>query len=150
MNREQRSEHVARLLQQIKRGSKEAFAQFYDEYVEFVFRIALNTIDDRQEAEDVCHDVFLEVYQKPESYDPARGSVAAWLAVKTRSRCLDRLRKKKPVFIDNWEGDTVKRIQYVRTSLEPKGGSPVPTGADTFIVDLKRSCHIAHSFGRPK
>lgn len=35
-------------------------------------------------------------------------------------------------------GDGIQRIQSLRTSLEPKGGSPVPTGAETFIVDLKR------------
>lgn len=36
------------------------------------------------------------------------------------------------------QGDGVERIHHVRTSLEPKGGSPIPTGTDTFIVDLRR------------
>jgi RNA polymerase sigma-70 factor (ECF subfamily) len=47
------------------------------------------------EAEDLCHDIFVEVIDNPSQYDPARGSLEAWLAVKTKSRCLDRLRKKQ-------------------------------------------------------
>lgn len=35
-------------------------------------------------------------------------------------------------------GDGIEHIRHVRTSVEPKGGSPFPTGADTFIVELER------------
>lgn len=35
-------------------------------------------------------------------------------------------------------GDGIEHIRHVRTSLEPKGGSAFPTGADTFIVELER------------
>lgn len=110
------AEQTGRLLEQMERGSTTAFSQFYDAYIGLVFRVALNTVKDRQEAEDICHDVFLEVYQKPDSYDPERGSVAAWLTVKTRSRSLDRLRKKKPLYVDNW--DTALREQEFAPSAE--------------------------------
>lgn len=94
---------MSSLFQQLKRGSKRAFSEFYNQYVDLVFRVALNIVQDPLEAEDVCHDVFLEVYQKPDSYDPERGSVEAWLTVKTRSRCLDRLRKKRSICVDDWD-----------------------------------------------
>jgi RNA polymerase sigma-70 factor (ECF subfamily) len=84
-----------RLLHQMGSGSAAAFEQFYERYIPLVLQIALRMLDDQMEAEDVCHDVFLEVYRKAEQYDGGRGSVEAWLAVKTRSRCLDRLRRKK-------------------------------------------------------
>lgn len=106
-----RTRHVDRLLEQMNRGSEHAFSQFYDAHIDLVFRVALNMMGDLQEAEDVCHDVFLEVYQKPGSYDPKRGSIEAWLAVKTRSRCLDRLRKKMPVCLDS--------VEHIADSGEP-------------------------------
>lgn len=84
-----------RLLHDMRNGSAAAFEQFYERFVPLVFRIALRMLGDQMEAEDVCHDVFLEVYRKAGQYDEKRGSVEAWLMVKTRTRCLDRLRRKK-------------------------------------------------------
>jgi RNA polymerase sigma-70 factor (ECF subfamily) len=78
-------------------GSADAFDRFYARYAPFVMQIALRTIGERMEAEDVCHDVFLEVLRRGDSYDPDRGSLEAWLAVMTRSRCLDRLRRSKRI-----------------------------------------------------
>jgi RNA polymerase sigma-70 factor (ECF subfamily) len=49
-------------------------------------------LGDSQEAEDVLHEVFLEVWQHAADYDPSRGSVRAWLVMRARSRALDRLR----------------------------------------------------------
>lgn len=83
------------LLQEIGTGSVEAFNQFYDLHIGFVFQLALKMTRNKQEAEEVCQDVFLEIYRKPDSYDGKRGSMKAWLAIKTRTRSLDLLRKKK-------------------------------------------------------
>ncbi|MBM7572404.1 RNA polymerase sigma factor [Aquibacillus albus] len=92
-----------RLIEEIGYGSREAFDRFYEMFIPFVFQIAYQITGDRLEAEDVCHDVFLEVYQKSEQYNASKGSVKAWLAVKTRSRSLDRLRKKKGLLVDRLE-----------------------------------------------
>ncbi|MFD1956381.1 RNA polymerase sigma factor [Paenibacillus thailandensis] len=76
-------------------GSVEAFDRFYSRYAPLVFQIARRVVGDRMEAEDVCHDVFLEVIKRGGTYDSSRGSIEAWLAVMTRSRSLDRLRKER-------------------------------------------------------
>ncbi|MEM9074052.1 MAG: sigma-70 family RNA polymerase sigma factor [Myxococcota bacterium] len=46
----------------------------------------------REEAEDVLHDVFLEVWTKAHTYDAKRASVRSWLLLRMRSRCLDRIK----------------------------------------------------------
>jgi len=46
----------------------------------------------RCEAEDILHNVFLEAWRHAGDYDGTRGSVKAWLLLRMRSRCLDRLR----------------------------------------------------------
>jgi RNA polymerase sigma-70 factor (ECF subfamily) len=88
------------LMGEIKSGSVEAFDAFYEQLAPFVFQIAFKIAKDKKDAEDVCHDVFLEVYRKPSAYDASRGSVKAWLAVKTRSRSLDRLRKRQRIVLE--------------------------------------------------
>ena len=97
------NQESVQLLQDIRAGSRQAFDHFYELHIQFVFQIAFQLVREQAEAEDVCHDVFLEVLQKTTQYQPAKGSVKAWLAVKTRSRALDRLRKKKPLLTDEWE-----------------------------------------------
>ena len=92
-----------RWLNQMSLGSKQSFDLFYEKHVHFVFQIALNILGDYNEAEDITHDVFLEVLQKAQQYNPQKGSIKAWLAVKTKSRCLDRLRKKKPLLVNKLE-----------------------------------------------
>lgn len=122
------SDDLQMLMGEIKAGSIEAFDAFYEQLVPFVFQIALKTTEDKREAEDVCHDVFLEVYRKPHSYEPSRGSIKAWLAVKTRSRCLDRLRKKQRVVLEETkdrgfamfasEADSVEELAFSRVERE--------------------------------
>jgi len=75
--------------------SLQCFDDLYKQNISHVYKIALYIIKDPVEAEDLCHDVFLEVIQHPEQFDPERGSMKAWLGVKTRSRAIDRLRRKK-------------------------------------------------------
>src|SRR5690625_486367 len=91
------------LLQLIAKGSKTAFEKFYNMHVSFVLQIATQIIGDYNEAEDVTHEIFLEVYEKPKQYKAERGSVKAWLAVITKNRCIDRLRKKKPLLVQKLE-----------------------------------------------
>jgi RNA polymerase sigma factor (sigma-70 family) len=83
------------LLAEIEKGSLNAFDQFYDQYCSMVLGIALKMLGNKVDAEDLCHDVFLEIYRTAKSYNPDKGSVEAWLAVKTKSRCIDKLRRRK-------------------------------------------------------
>lgn len=84
-----------RLIEELRNGSEAAFESFYERYVPLVYRIAFKLTGDRMEAEDICHDVFVELMRHPEKYDPSRGSVEAFLAVKAKSKAFDRLRKRK-------------------------------------------------------
>ena len=99
--------------------SLHSFDELYKQNASYVYKIALYIIRDPVEAEDLCHDVFLEVIQHPEQYDPQRGSIKAWLGVKTRSRAIDRLRKQKiqgankivePVDVNNTADPTAETV----------------------------------------
>ncbi|KAF0996052.1 sigma-70 family RNA polymerase sigma factor [Geobacillus sp. TFV-3] len=98
----------AELLANIAKGSRAAFDRFYEKYAPMVYHIALQIVGDEAEAEDVSHDVFLEILQKPHQFDPKRGSVQAFLAVKTKSRSLDRLRKKRDLLVSRLEEASLK------------------------------------------
>ena len=80
----------AELVVALARGDRAALAALYDKYAPFLMSLAMRVVRDRREAEDLLHDVFLEVWRSAVDYDPARGRVRTWLAVRMRSRALDR------------------------------------------------------------
>jgi RNA polymerase sigma-70 factor (ECF subfamily) len=55
---------------------------------------ANRVLRDEAAAEDVVQDVFVQLWMRPESYDPARGSLASYVSMLARSRALDRWRSR--------------------------------------------------------
>jgi RNA polymerase sigma-70 factor (ECF subfamily) len=80
----------AGLLAALARGDKQALGQLYDRQGPLLLALGLRILGDRAVAEDVLHDVFLEAWHHAREFDPARGTVRAWLVTRMRSRCLDR------------------------------------------------------------
>src|SRR5262245_49240698 len=71
-------------------GDRPALARLYARYASSLMAIGVRILGDRREAEDLLHDVFLEVWRHAAHYDAARGTVRAWLLMRMRSRALDR------------------------------------------------------------
>lgn len=118
-------EEICYLIQEMKKGSEAAFEILYETYMPFIFSIALKLLKKRQECEDVCHEIFLEFLNYPERYDPQRGSLESWLAIKTKSKCLDVLRSQKK--------------QALKQSLDPLTASSLSAGVDpTFERTLSK------------
>ncbi len=84
----------AAVIARVAAGSPAAFAELYDRYASLLLGLGVRMMGVRAEAEDVLHDVFVEVWKRAGDFDAARGTVRSWLAMRMRSRCLDR--KKSP------------------------------------------------------
>jgi RNA polymerase sigma-70 factor, ECF subfamily len=80
------------LLHAMARGDEQALAAIYDRYRLILFGLILRILHDRQEAEDVLQEAFLQVWRKAADFDESRGRVFTWLVTIARSRALDRLR----------------------------------------------------------
>jgi RNA polymerase sigma-70 factor (ECF subfamily) len=80
------------LVSAIVAGDRAAMASLYDRYAATLQTLAERFMGNRTDAEDLIHDLFIEVWQQAHSYDEKRGSVRTWLLLRTRSRALDRLR----------------------------------------------------------
>lgn len=72
------------------RGDVSAFEQIYERHASRALALAHRLLPNRADAEEVLHDVFCEAWGAASQFDPARGSVVAWLLVRVRSRALDR------------------------------------------------------------
>jgi RNA polymerase sigma-70 factor (ECF subfamily) len=74
------------------RGDRSAVALLYQRHQAPLFGLARSMLRSAAEAEDLLHDVFLEAWRRSADYSAERGTVRAWLILRTRSRALDRLK----------------------------------------------------------
>jgi RNA polymerase sigma-70 factor (ECF subfamily) len=95
------------LLESVRRDPA-AFAAFHDRYARLVYGRALALLRCPEEARDQTQEVFLCVCE-PTSYDRDRGTVAAFLLALTRSRALDRLRRRSRSarLLSRWQRETL-------------------------------------------
>jgi RNA polymerase sigma-70 factor (ECF subfamily) len=85
-----------RLVSRIRAGDQQGMSELYDRYSKVVYAVALRVLQDTGGAEDILQDVFLQLWRNSDAFDASRGSLAAWLAVISRHRAIDRLRKRHP------------------------------------------------------
>ena len=83
------------LVAQAASGDERALGQLYDRYGSMAFSLACSIVGEQADAEEVVADAFAQVWRSASGFDPARGSVAAWLATIVRTRALDLVRSRK-------------------------------------------------------
>lgn len=109
------------LLRGIARGEPQALRELYERTHRAVFTYAARIARSRETAEEIALDVYLDVWRRAAAYDPATGSVMAWIMNQTRSRAIDRLR------LENRR----KRVNpFPETPAEPAGDESTAVARD--------------------
>ena len=96
----------AELIAGMIRGESGAFADLYQKYRACLHQYALSLIRSRTEAEDVVHDVFIGLAKQASAGRMPR-DLSAYLYVSVRNRCLDRLRRKPELPLDDVNLDLI-------------------------------------------
>ncbi len=86
---------LAVLLESVGAKDRVAFEELYRCTSVRLLGICLRVLSVRAEAEDALHDAYLSIWRRAGTFDPARGSAAAWLAVLTRNAAIDRARRSR-------------------------------------------------------
>jgi RNA polymerase sigma-70 factor (ECF subfamily) len=127
----------AALVREVAAGSQSALGDLYDRYVDAVYAAATRVTSDRHVAEEVVQETFLALWNRAELFDPAIGSLAAWLHTIARNRTVDRLRAagRRPNLIplssaageDEQAGAALDRLVATGTVI---GGAGVGSGPE--------------------
>ena len=122
-------ERLRAAMQRLANGDNSALEEIYSATRVKLFGICLRILGDRKEAEDALQDVYVNLWQRADRYDPERASPISWLATFARNRAIDRLRTGK-----------------VRGGAVPvEEANPLPDEAplaDALLVDAEKSAQI--------
>lgn len=77
----------------MRHGDPAAIDALYSEYGGTVFGYLMRALGDRTAAEDVHQQVFAEIWERTDTYDPERAGLLTWILTVARSRAVDHLRR---------------------------------------------------------
>ncbi|WP_078551212.1 RNA polymerase sigma factor SigW [Bacillus alkalicellulosilyticus] len=86
---------IKRIINDVKNGDQQAFAELVDLYKDKVYQISYRMVGNVHEAQDIAQEAFLRAYTNIDSYDTNR-KFSTWLFRIATNLSIDRLRKRKP------------------------------------------------------
>jgi RNA polymerase sigma-70 factor (ECF subfamily) len=84
----------ANLVLAVARWHEEALAEIYRRHAGAVYGLARRVLWDGALAEEIVQEVFLRLWNAPERFDEARGSLRSFLLAQTHGRAVDVLRSE--------------------------------------------------------
>jgi RNA polymerase sigma-70 factor (ECF subfamily) len=87
------------LLALVQSGDDQAMSALFSRHSRIVYSIALRVLSDPTSADDVVHEIFMQIWRNPDGFFVAKGSLGGWLAVLARNRALDALHRRRPANI---------------------------------------------------
>jgi RNA polymerase sigma-70 factor, ECF subfamily len=78
------------LLTEVARGSKDALALLFRRHRQAVLNIASRILRDISEAEDLCQEVFIYLFEKAKLFDAGKGTASSWIIQIAYHRAMNR------------------------------------------------------------
>jgi len=104
-------------MESIAAGDAAALRALYDRHSALVLAVCLRVLRDRGAAEELLVDIFQELWERSDRYDPKRASPLTYLMTVTRSRAIDRQRARPKLVPATLDGND--------SAIPPAQGSPV-------------------------
>lgn len=141
-------------MRKVALGDRAAFGQLFDRYHQLALNLAARVLNERQEAEDVVQEVFMQLWRDASSYRQERGSVSTWIVAIARSRAIDKLRSRKARRVFDAAGDGEEMLDAVEKLADPGGRQDdldnqmlVRKAFGSFAVDQRVAIEMAYYEG---
>lgn len=83
------------LMRRVAAGEERAVGELYDRFGSLVYRMALQAMPTRAEAEDAVQEIFVRLWKTAERYDDNRAALVTWVMLISRRHLVDKLRRNK-------------------------------------------------------
>ena len=109
------------LIHQLQAGKQAAFSCLLDDYQQKVFGTCISFIPNKEDAEDVAQEVFLEVFKSISKFK-GDSKLSTWIYKITTNKCLEFIRKK----------NSKKRFAFMQTIL----GNEIPLDKTSYFTEV--------------
>jgi len=82
------------LVAMLQHRNDRAFNYLYENYSGALYGIINSIVSEKETANDVLQDVFINIWRKIESYDPTKGKLFTWMLNVARNAAIDKIRSK--------------------------------------------------------
>ena len=132
-SREEQGERDLDLMVRVAGNDDLALASLYERFGSLIYRMALQAVPTRADAEDAVQEIFVRLWRTAHRYDPKRAALITWVILISRRQLVDRMRRGrsrlKPGSLDESQaGPTVM----------PLPGPGSPERQERLAVMLKR------------
>lgn len=127
----------------IKSRDTDGVRALYTQFSRAVFSVCVRVLHNRLEAEEVLLDVFMEIWQKPERYDPLRSKPATFVLLLARSRAIDRRRQ-----LDRRHRASTSELPDVAAPAENPAHDDVNTAIGSLEQDQQQVIRLSFFGGR--
>lgn len=114
------------LIKKAQKGEADAFGILYDQYLPKIYRFVRVKVSQREEAEDLTHQAFLNAWKNIGEYTPQGYTFGSWLYRIARNIITDHYRRSKP-------GDISLDESLLPMNLHPQDTDSIETIADINI-----------------
>jgi RNA polymerase sigma-70 factor (ECF subfamily) len=123
----------------VPRGDAEALAVLYDRHSRAAYSLAYRMMGERQAAEDLLQDAFLQIWRGAATYRAERGSLRTWILSIVHNRGVDQLRslssrrrtqekveaeaptsQPSEAFAESWRNSQREQVRAAMSTLPPE------------------------------
>ncbi|MCH3882698.1 MULTISPECIES: RNA polymerase sigma factor [Tenacibaculum] len=108
-------------INQLQDGNQTAFSQLLDDYQQKVFGTCISFIPNKEDAEDVAQEVFLEVFKSISKFK-GDSKLSTWIYKIATNKCLEFIRKK----------NTKKRFAFIQSIM----GNEIPLDKTSYFTEV--------------
>lgn len=85
---------INKLVAQFQNQDVEAFEELYQMYSESIYGAIRYIVKDEKDAQDLCQEVFIKIWNNTENYDYTKGRFFTWILNIARNSAIDHVRSR--------------------------------------------------------
>jgi RNA polymerase sigma-70 factor, ECF subfamily len=110
-----------KLIEEAREGGQDSFRRLYEHYSIPIYRFVFLRVNDRKEAEDLTHEVFLASWKNIRSYKSRGFPFSSWLYRIARNKVIDHYRTRKDhLRVDEVEEGRLGIIDSIPATMDTK------------------------------
>jgi RNA polymerase sigma factor (sigma-70 family) len=106
---------------ELQSGNQSAYSQLIDDYQQKVFATCISFLPNKEDAEDIAQEVFIEVFNSIHKFK-GDSKLSTWIYRITTNKCLEFIRKK----------NTKKRFAFMQSIL----GNEIPMDKTSYFTEF--------------